>query len=331
MSTGRWMDAAFEQEHLLRACDGYFGHLCDGYQSTAYSHMRDPDSRGVLRAVHRELLARAEPMYVSGDAMTLWEHARESFEAEPIQRTDLVCPTGFALLPWGTRVRDVNGLLVAYRAIAWMPVSGNPSMSWDEGTPGQGIWYSLLSHVDDHDEVWDGAERSPVPENRMLRADARRSGWRWSLMHGTPLHFDEPTWERFEGDEAEQVRRLHRHAQSFWRLMSQLIPVRERLPRQARRQRERAKVRLPSEVIVIKLRRYREMGPVGDGASWTLDHQVLVGGHWKRQWYPSLGAARNDDGSFNEESHRQIWIAPYVKGPEGTPLVVKQRAFEWDR
>lgn len=320
--SGRWVDAAFEQEHLLNAVEGYFGHLCDGYQANAYPDMRDEEARHVVRAVHREVFARAAPMYVSGDAMTLWEHARDSFDAEPIQRTDLVCPTGFALLPWGTTVRDINGLLVAYRAICWMPVSGSADMKWNEGTPGQGVWYSMLSHIDDADEVWHGDDD--------VREHGRRSGWRWSLMHGTPLLFNDPTWERFEGGEAEQVKLLHRHAQSFWRLMAQLIPVRERIPRQARRQRERQGVKLPEDVIVIKLRRYRQDGD-GDGVGWTLDHQVLVGGHWKRQHYPSLGPPRNDDGSWNEESHRQIWIAPYVKGPEGTPLVIKQRVFEWDR
>ena len=43
----------------------------------------------------------------------------------------------------------------------------------------------------------------------------------------------------------------------------------------------------------------------------------VVSGHWRNQWYPSLGV------------HRQIWISPYVKGPEEAPLVVrKDRVFE---
>ena len=84
----RWQDAAFEQEHLLRAVDGHFGLLCDSYQTTTFGI--DETGPKVLRGIHQELFQRAEPIYVSPEAMTLWEHARESFDAEPIHRTDLV-------------------------------------------------------------------------------------------------------------------------------------------------------------------------------------------------------------------------------------------------
>ncbi len=42
-------------------------------------------------------------------------------------------------------------------------------------------------------------------------------------------------------------------------------------------------------------------------------------GHKPDQWYPSI------------QDHRQIWIHPYVKGPEGAPFVVKPRAWEFTR
>jgi hypothetical protein len=38
------------------------------------------------------------------------------------------------------------------------------------------------------------------------------------------------------------------------------------------------------------------------------DFQWLVSGHFRSQWYPS------------KQCHEVIWIAPYVKGPEGKPL-----------
>jgi hypothetical protein len=44
----------------------------------------------------------------------------------------------------------------------------------------------------------------------------------------------------------------------------------------------------------------------GEGPDWQ--YRWITRGHWRNQWYPSLG------------EHRQIWIAPYVKGPEDKPF-----------
>lgn len=40
-------------------------------------------------------------------------------------------------------------------------------------------------------------------------------------------------------------------------------------------------------------------------------HRWIVNGHWRNQWLPS------------RKTHRAQWIAPYVKGPEDKPLVVR--------
>jgi hypothetical protein len=172
-----------------------------------------------VASVHAEMFRRADPVYMSHNSMTLWEHARDDFDTEALHRTDLVVPTGFLLLPWGTSVTDVRGVELKYRAIAWMPVSQRTTYQWDEDVEGQGVWFSLLSHADDADEALD-------PE---LRDAARQNGWRWALMHGTPLAFGQKTWEQFEGAEADQVQTLHRHVLSLWRLMSQLVPTKTRL------------------------------------------------------------------------------------------------------
>jgi hypothetical protein len=75
-----------------------------------------------------------------------------------------------------------------------------------------------------------------------------------------------------------------------------------------------------SNVMIVKLRkveRHREQAAEG-GTEWT--HRWLVGGHWRQQWYPSLGR------------HRPIWIAAHTKParPE-LPLVVKERVYAWVR
>ena len=109
--------------------------------------------------------------------------------------------------------------------------------------------------------------------------------------------------------------------------MSQLVPIRERLPRQARRQRARQRSAPPDEVVVIRLRRARVERDGAeareDSVEWT--RQWIVRGHWRNQHYRTLGS--KDD----PQAHRQIWISPYVKGPEDKPLVIVKRAFEWNR
>lgn len=56
--------------------------------------------------------------------------------------------------------------------------------------------------------------------------------------------------------------------------------------------------------------------PSGGGTSGSegrdYSHRWIVNGHWRNQWLPS------------RKTHRAQWIAPYVKGPEDKPLIVRE-------
>jgi hypothetical protein len=309
----RWVDSAFEQEHMLHAIDGYLGRLIDGYQAAAFDVRGQNMGEGTLRRLHREMLQRADPIYISPDVQTMWEAAIESFKPEPLHRTDLVAPCGFALLPRPMVVRDVHGLTSTFRAMSWLPVSAVDSARWDEDVPGQGVWASLFSFTEDID--FDLYDEATIRRHE----EARTEGTRWTLLHGSVMNFEmENDWTApgFNDAESRVVRDLWVTVQSAWRLMSQLVPAPQQVaPRQARRARERK--RMSTDVTVIRLRRHRPRGEEGEGAGIEYDHQWLVRGHWRNQWYPSI------------KMHRQIWIAPYVKGPEDKPLVINRRAFEW--
>lgn len=82
--------------------------------------------------------------------------------------------------------------------------------------------------------------------------------------------------------------------------------------RPERRRTERAG--LPErDVRIIRLRRGLagppdDSQPPGEGSrEWQ--HRWVVRGHWRNQWYPTLG------------DHRPKWIAPYLKGPDDAPLL----------
>jgi len=118
----------------------------------------------------------------------------------------------------------------------------------------------------------------------------------------------------------ESVKSIWGHVQCFWRLMSQLVMTTEALPRQARRQRQRAGQ--IDTVKVLRLRRSRTvMEHKGEGEGIAYTHRWVVGGHWRHQPY----------GPKSDRYYKQIWIAPYVKGPEDKPLVIKDRGVEFTR
>lgn len=85
-------------------------------------------------------------------------------------------------------------------------------------------------------------------------------------------------------------------------------PQRAHLANKVRR-RYGSRVGDPVAVNVVSLRaEVREAVAVerGEGPQWK--QRWLVRGHYRAQWYPSTS------------SHKVIWVAPYLKGPDGAPL-----------
>lgn len=76
---------------------------------------------------------------------------------------------------------------------------------------------------------------------------------------------------------------------------------------------------------LIKIHRLKqtphEYTPAKDSkGKWKLDHRVLVSGHWKKQPYGKEWGLRKD-----------IYVRPYIKGPEGERLVIKPTVTIWDK
>lgn len=115
---------------------------------------------------------------------------------------------------------------------------------------------------------------------------------------------------------------IQRPVQCLFRLMQQTIATRTQIeaPRAFRHRWKRANL-LAKKVTVIRLRRPAWVAPdnhVPKPVEWS--HRWLVAGHWRNQPYPTLGITR------------QIWISPYIKGPDDAPLEIRRlRAFEFKR
>jgi hypothetical protein len=252
---------------------------------------------------HKLLLA--DPIYVESEMMDVIDAAAPSFGPEPLHEHDLVTSAGFAYLPRPRFVRDIRDKMVAWRALAWAPMQG------PGGRPG--IFFSLYSSLQDaDDDIIPEALRGRVPTDL-------------TLLHVTPWWFELP-WDEVEpSDRAPVSTEMYQEAlahwrwvQTFFRLCQQRIstPERRQAPRPARRRAERAG-HPGRSVIVVKLRRPRAPAKEGEPRQVEWSHRWIVGGHWRRQWYPSVSM------------HRQIWISPYVKGPEEKELrLTPRRAFE---
>ena len=93
----------------------------------------------------------------------------------------------------------------------------------------------------------------------------------------------------------------------------------QRLERPVRRRWERAG-RKDAEFVVLRLRRITDPFYRSEGTGVGLDKRIKVRGHWRRQYFPSLGHARHADGTMNPASHRLVWIDEHWRGPEDAPL-----------
>lgn len=78
---------------------------------------------------------------------------------------------------------------------------------------------------------------------------------------------------------------------------------------------------VPRTVRVVELRRLarKPVEPTADSGR-EYHHQWVVRGHWRQQPYGPGRAQR-----------RTTWIPPYVKGPEGAPLIGSDTVFAWRR
>ena len=76
---------------------------------------------------------------------------------------------------------------------------------------------------------------------------------------------------------------------------------------------------------VLRLRRVSD--PTYEtGTGKQLTYRVKTRGHWRNVYVPSLGPARNEDGTYNPDSHRRQWIEAFWRGPLDGPLGPEHKA-----
>ncbi len=133
----------------------------------------------------------------------------------------------------------------------------------------------------------------------------------WTLGHHQAELFSHKNQADIESN-IEDCSRL----MTIWMLASQQgisKPVLQKMDRSAfrRNQRENCKI---SPIKIINLRKpENHHSSDSDSQEMNWSHRWIVDGHWRQQPY---GQGRSQT--------RPVWIAPYIKGPESKPLVVKE-------
>jgi hypothetical protein len=257
----------------------------------------------------QSLLPECEPIYVSADLTELIDIAADTFKPEPLVPTDLLTPSGFAYFSRPLFVRDRRELEMPFRAVQWNPIvdvngRGEPA-SIDGQQVYSGIVITLYAHKDD-----------PDPDPGFTRPEPMVGGSALAMEYVTTLRFNQQS-SLYETDAS--IHDLVCHIKVFFRLCAQTIawPRRERVARPVWK-RARAHWKDIKEVVVFTLRRAKPSQYEGEEREVQWSHRWVVQGHWRNQPYKDNGGT----------IYRQIWIAPYVKGPDGKPLIFKRRAFE---
>lgn len=236
-----------------------------------------------------QLVREASTWMVAAEMVELVGHASRSMPVEPILRTDLPMPNGFALLEEPFVVHDeVDGeqLHVTHRGVHWYVRE-----------PDTVVIQCYYGHEDGVLGVGDDGMGPMRPGSPPL-VPGFIYEWR----------FGEPTWN--EDGKSPQIDRF---VKALWTISAQTIAKVETMSSRTSR-RDAQRHPLPDEggVRVITLRQFRspvpENQPVTD-VEWK--HRWIVSGHWRNQYLPGSG------------THRLQWIHPHVKGPEDKPLLIR--------
>jgi hypothetical protein len=263
--------------------------------------------------------------------------------------TDLPCPRGLIVFEYPLLIPDLHpetgetvpGLDMPVRAIAWgqeKVFARKPDV--EELEPFDGIWYTLYTDAEAWQSLFVASVKRELPDEYAayegLYSDTgdRDPVWcidtsGWAFGKSWKRSLDPSPRESYpQGEIHDTVARVRRFILALFRFQWQriLVPQIYKPTRHEAKRASRIGMKLEDGYIkVLRLRRHVEMEARGEHVEpdpFTYDHQWLVRGHWRRQWYPSLGPARTDDGSFNYDAHRLVWIEPFVKGNPYGPLVV---------
>lgn len=287
----RWHDTP----HALKIFEAHWGE--ELYASRDFSDMRGGTMTPRQFIAAQRAFIRSAPLYLVDEPMMPLVRQAGATLPDIVNLDERDMPSMSGLIVFSGPIQQVtldSGEVQDVIALLWVQVGRIVSLSLYEDR--------------------EGGTYPGTPEEQQLEHDAARRFYpRLVDLGRAVITLGHGRLEDAIGD--SWVAPTIRTALATFLLMQQKIATsqRERADRGATRRAERADID-DTSITVIRLR--RQTAPTSDDAEaravdWS--HRWLVSGHWRQQWVPSI------------EAHRPTWIAPYVKGPEHLPLVVKEK------
>jgi hypothetical protein len=249
----------------------------------------------------------ADLYYVTEPMSAVVRQAAESMPPYRFLKEDMPSPIG--LVVWAAPIGKIDDAWIEhhadrrvheavwFRAALWAPATTEM---------GPGVQVSLFSDTDTL------IDRGIAPDGY---TDDQLARFKQAL--GPLAYYDEAALPYADLADHPIKNSAFAAVMTTWLIMGQRIAVveHERLPRQMRRAAARAGEPEPT-VRTITLRRAAKPGQAdedGQGPKREFHHRWIVKGHWRQQWYAS------------EQRHKPIYIADFVKGPEGAPMIGGER------
>jgi hypothetical protein len=344
-----WQEAYDAQMGLWRwerSADGRLFQAAHFESNGADLHESTQKMLAALYRAEEDKLLTADPIFVSTEMCEVIEAARWGFEPEPLYPTDFITSHGFLYFERPFHVHNRFDEPTNIAAASWSPTVaikegleltddvGKEINEFVKDMQGVPIDKSLLG---EEAKQWEdnAREGSIAMDGIALTIYTSRPADHpfFKLLKNplpalVPMHYT-PWWfgMTYDGNEVDEDG-VPTGAMWWWkvlqvtlRLMQQQISVRhrERPDRPQRREAKRLGFDAERDVVVVRLRREKGERHEPQGEA-NYSHRFIVSGHWRNQWYPS------------SQMHRQIWISPFVKGPEDAPLVVRpRRVYTWNR
>ena len=260
-----------------------------------------------------------DPWFVDKEMVTLIENAAASLASHQFDASDLVTRRGFVVLETPVWMEHENFGLVPVRAIVWKPW---PTTAMGQPYNKNAIGPVLATNTDEGlgilCQVWFDLEHPGFERDKV---DRYYTGRLWPGLHTAWFEgetVDAPfSWSNASEEMARDLVELRRFVMALWLLSSQRIALvsGQKPARGLRRQAERLK--LPSTVVVVSLRRAEPQKYEGEGRPVEWSHRWMVSGHWRRL---------DRDGRI-----KMTWVSPHIKGPEDKPFIPKDRFYRFDR
>lgn len=327
------IDALSIRTRVQEQLDGHtFRTIIDAFVSDVDTKksVNDPQVAFDFRSeVFANAMSIAETYYLSPEMHDLCQEASqaEDFPSdETIMREDPPSEAGFLYLPARFRIVELRGRLVVAHAIVWI----NNKVFW------------LCDRLDPDDEMNAILNQTFGSQTGLPRYDLMTiSKFRWNEPMPKVMTFEKgvlPTNAHVEfqhmpngevvmmtdaqvhpamSSPTETVSPELRFLLTVWRMMQQTLASvdREEIKNKAtNRYADKAGI-IDKSVHVIQLRR-REAKATGTGE--PINYRYLRRGHWRRVWCGPIDKPE-------QRYKRAVYIHPRICGPEGAPLINREK------